>query len=372
MAVFRYPSTSISTTGLATETKQDDQITLLTSLDGKDYSTETTLSALNAKVTAVDTTGKATEAKQDSAIALLTTIDADTSTIAAVDFATETTLSALNAKHTTHDLDTGAGTENNIGVNLRFSASGGSVEAGTSSDPIRVDTTGTTTQPVSASSLPLPTGAATEATLNSIDGKDFATQTTLAALNTKVTAVDTTGKATEAKQDSSIALLTTIDADTGSISTNTATIAGAVSGTEMQVDVITSALPTGAATEAKQDTGNTSLSNIDTNTARLDIVDFLDSTLVDTSSSNIPGSAGSPLQVVASTAADVTKIQIVEDIGEYYGIYTGAAASEVLVAVVPLGGGEVEVQIPSGTRISLLSLTTSAISVGSVAMNFLG
>src|SRR5262249_2630854 len=47
------------------------------------------------------------------------------------------------------DMDTGAGTQNIIGVTLRKSASGGSVEYGTSSDPIRVDPTGTTTQPVS-------------------------------------------------------------------------------------------------------------------------------------------------------------------------------------------------------------------------------
>jgi hypothetical protein len=47
---------------------------------------------------------------------------------------------------------------------------------------VRVDPTGTTTQPVSVASLPLPAGAATEATLASIDGKEFATQTTLAAL----------------------------------------------------------------------------------------------------------------------------------------------------------------------------------------------
>lgn len=61
----------------------------------------------------------------------------------------------------TFDLDSGAGTEYNLGVGLRKAASGGSVEAGTSSDPLRVDPTGTTVQPVSASTLPLPTGAAT-------------------------------------------------------------------------------------------------------------------------------------------------------------------------------------------------------------------
>lgn len=47
-----------------------------------------------------------------------------------------------------YDLDTGAGTENSLGVVLRKSASGGSVEIGTATDPVRVDPTGTTTQPV--------------------------------------------------------------------------------------------------------------------------------------------------------------------------------------------------------------------------------
>jgi len=43
-------------------------------------------------------------------------------------------------------------------------------------------------------------------------------------------------------------------ADTANMDTNLGTIAGAVSGTEMQVDVVTSALPTGAATAANQTT----------------------------------------------------------------------------------------------------------------------
>src|SRR3972149_3366540 len=64
-----------------------------------------------------------------------------------------------------YDLDTGVGSEYNVGVNLRKSAGGGSVEFGTLADPVRVDPTGTTTQPISAVALPLPTGAATEATL---------------------------------------------------------------------------------------------------------------------------------------------------------------------------------------------------------------
>lgn len=50
-----------------------------------------------------------------------------------------------------YDADSGAGTEWVLGVELRKSASGGSVELGTSTDPIRVDPTGTTTQPISGS-----------------------------------------------------------------------------------------------------------------------------------------------------------------------------------------------------------------------------
>lgn len=66
------------------------------------------------------------------------------------------------------DVDTGAGTEYAIGTSIRLPGSGGSSAGGTSSNPLRTDPTGTTTQPVSASSLPLPTGAATETTLGGV------------------------------------------------------------------------------------------------------------------------------------------------------------------------------------------------------------
>ncbi len=49
----------------------------------------------------------------------------------------------------TYDSDSGAGTENTLGIVLRKTASGGSVEAGTGTNPLRTDPTGTTTQPVS-------------------------------------------------------------------------------------------------------------------------------------------------------------------------------------------------------------------------------
>jgi len=48
----------------------------------------------------------------------------------------------------TVDADTGAGTVNVQGVNLLKRAAGGPVEAGTAADPLRIDPTGTTPQPV--------------------------------------------------------------------------------------------------------------------------------------------------------------------------------------------------------------------------------
>lgn len=70
---------------------------------------------------------------------------------------------------------------------------------------LRIDPTGTTVQPISATALPLPTGAATQATLasiladtaqieiilNSLDGKDYATQSTLAAILTDTGQIET-------------------------------------------------------------------------------------------------------------------------------------------------------------------------------------
>ena len=55
----------------------------------------------------------------------------------------------------------------------------------------------------------------------------------------------------------------------GSIATNTAGLNGCVSGTELQVDIVSSALATGASTAVNQGTGNTSLATIATNTTGL-------------------------------------------------------------------------------------------------------
>jgi hypothetical protein len=218
-------------------------------------------------------------------------------------------------------------------------------------------------------------------TLTSLDGKDFATQTTLNALNTKVATETTlasidTKVATEttlalvladtttliAKDFATETTLAAILADTASLDAKdfaTETTLAALNAKVTAVDT------TGKATEAKQDTIISRL--------ELDIVDQIDATpLLDTSVTNIPGSASAPVQIVASTAARVRKVISVEDIGEFIGLYTGAPASEVLECVLPLGGGAVEVDIPASTRLSLRAMGVTAVTTGNIAINMLG
>lgn len=108
---------------------------------------------------------------------------------------------------TTADLDTGAGTDTRAVVGLAYGASGGGVLVSTT-NPLPIgDNGGSIT--VDAASLPLPSGAATAANQ--------------ATLITQTDGIE--------------GLLTTIGADTG-------TLAGAVAGSEVQVDVV-AALPAG-------------------------------------------------------------------------------------------------------------------------------
>jgi len=270
--------------------------------------------------------------------------------------ATETTLAALNAKVTA--VNTGA-----VTVAASALPSGASTEATLSALNAKVTAVDTGAVTVAASALP--TGAATE--------------TTLSGLNTKVPSnltVKAASTAAIATDPSLVVALSpnTVPAVTQSGTWNITNVSGTVS------------LPTGAATSANQSTtntnlttintsigtSNTSLSTIATNTAFLGIVDVLDTPLFDASSTNIPASASSPLQVVATLAAAVKRIQSVEDIGEFIGIYTGAAASEVLYCVLPLGGGDVTVSIAAGTRISIRNMKNATVTTGNLAINFIG
>lgn len=270
-----------------------------------DQDTHDKLDTLNSTDFATETTLSAVDTK-------IGTSNTSLATIAGKDFATQTTLAAVLAK-----IIASPATEvkqDNIVSELQDLL----VELEKKADL-------TETQPVSIASMPLPTGGATEAKqddaiaqLTSIAGEDFATQTTLAAILAKIIAAPST----EAKQDDVI--------------------------TELQAIKVLD-----FATE-------TTLASLVSGSAKLEIKEVISP--ISIQSNNLPASASSPLEIVASTTATTRKIQTIEDIGQFIGLYTGAASSETLYCILPIAGGEVDVNIPSGTRLSIRNMKNSTVS----------
>lgn len=338
------------TSDASSHTKLDAANVLLTSLDGKDYASQTTLAALlvelQAKADLGETqpvsaaslplpSGASTEAKQDSAITQLTSI-------AGEDFATQTTLAALL-------------TELQLKADLLE------------------------TQPVSAASLPLPSGASTEAKqdaaitqLTSIAGEDFATQTTLAALlvelQLKADLSETqpvsaaslplpTGAATEAKQDNAITQLTSIAGEDFSTETTLAALSAK----------ITACDTTGKATAAKQDSIITELQSLVSASDQYDVLEFARHDYQAT-----PVTTAAYTQLVASTSADFKELQIFDSSGQTLVLAIGAAASEVdKLYIFPGGQGYMKAKIASGSRISVKAVSADA-DAGEISINFLG
>jgi|688.fasta_scaffold02291_11 hypothetical protein len=197
-------------------------------------------------------------------------------------------------------------------------------------------------------------------------GNAVATETTLAAIKTAVELIDNAISGNELQVDvvtSALPAGAATESTLASVEADTSSLAGCVSGTEVQVDIV-AALPSGTNTIGK----------VDVNT--LSVVDLLDVGILDTSlpGNTIPGSSGSPIAVVVSTAAAVKKLQLLDTTGAFIGVYTGAALSEVLQLVMGPGSDQtIEHSIPAGTRVSLKRLdSTVSVSSGIVAINFIG
>jgi hypothetical protein len=88
----------------------------------------------------------------------------------------------------------------------------------------------------------------------------------------------------------------------------------------------------------------------------------------------IPGSASLPLQVVANSGVRVAYgISWIDTTGDYIGVYTGSIGNEVLRTII--GGGVVSatpVVISAHSRVSLRSMTSTAITNGQLIITFLG
>ena len=104
-------------------------------------------------------------------------------------------------------------------------------------------------------------------------------------------------------------------------------------------------------------------------------VAFLDAPqILNTSVTPIPGSGSLPLQVIANSGTKaVHAIDFQDTTGDYIGVYTGASGQEVLRAII--GGGvnhRAWVVIPTHSRVSLRSMTATAISNGDLSMTLMG
>jgi hypothetical protein len=256
------------------------------------------------------------------------------------------------------------------------------------------------TQPISAVALPLPSGASTETTLSSIDTKTPAlgqalavasvpvvlTAAQIATLTPQTDALtDTQLRATAVPVSVSSSALPTGAATEATLSSLNAKVTAVNTGA---VVVSSSALPSGAATE-------TTLAGIRT---RQDVVDFGATTTAQRVAANlgvagVAVSASNPVpvsrlgtaaiqlvsssqrpyiidmasvnistsytQVIASTGSAINSIQVQNQGAVPILIAVGAAASEVVYYIAAAGhdSSQVALNIPSGSRIAIRSQT---------------
>lgn len=88
----------------------------------------------------------------------------------------------------------------------------------------------------------------------------------------------------------------------------------------------------------------------------------------------IPGSGSAPLQVVANIGFKAAyAIDYIDSTGDYIGVYIGPVGSEVLLTII--GGGAITrayVVIAAQSRVSLRSVTSTAITNGHLSCVFMG
>lgn len=312
-------------------------------------------------------------------------------------------------------LPSGAATSANQSTEIASLASiDGKVPANltVSSTRLLVDGSGVT-QPVSAASLPLPTGASTaanqttaNASLSSIDGK-------IVAVNTGAVVVSSsalpTGASTSANQTTGNSSLSSIDGKIVAVNTGAVVVSSSAlptgAATEATLStlngkvtavntgavvVASSALPTGASTEATLSTLNGKVpANLTVTSTRL-LVDgsgvtqpvsgsvtstdagYTASEFVRNDYSGVPVTTAAYVTLVASTAQAYQEFEIFDSSGQTLVIAFGAAASEVnKFLVFPGGNGRVRRNVPSGTRISIKAVSANA-TVGEIDLNLYG
>ncbi len=281
---------------------------------------------------------------------------------------------------------------------------GGNSATVTASNALKVDGSAVT-QPVSAASLPLPTGAATEATLSTLSGKiandygvssgavrtasqlgnatgsvDYGSgaagaQTLRTVLSTRQESVTTPLAAQLSNGSSAVdydsgaagsaTLRTVLSTRQESVATplaaqlsngTTAIDYGSGSAGAATIRVVPSTRSESAATPLSVRISDGTNFSTPAQAGR----SYADSARLDYSSTSV--TTGAWVQLIASTAAVINQIYLFDSSGQTLELGTGAAASETRKAIIPPGGidGPLNLAIPAGTRVSIRAVSATA------------
>lgn len=281
---------------------------------------------------------------------------------------------------------------------------GGNSATVTASSALKVDGSAVT-QPVSAASLPLPTGAATESTLSTLNGKvanDYGVST--GAVRTAAQLGNASGVAdfgsgaagtqtlrvvpSTRSETASTPLAARLSNGTSFLDTDT----GAASSTTLRTVLSTrqESVATPLAAQLSNGTSAIDYGSGAAGTATLRVVPSTRSEsastplavrISDGSSFGVPAATGRSyadsarnayastnvttgawVQLIASTAAVINQLYLFDSSGQTLELGTGAAASETRKLIIPPGGidGPVNIAIPAGTRISVRAVSGTA------------
>lgn len=200
-----------------------------------------------------------------------------------------------------------------------------------------------------------------------LEAKDFATQTTLAAL-LAAAATETTLAAASAKLPATLGQ----KAMSASFAVVLASDQASVPVAATQSGNWSVRAQDGSGNAITSETVQTTTQALHVKDVGLNIVDQLDSDVLSLASANIKGSGtalGSITAHVAALAANVKKIKCMSTVGEFIGVYN---TTTLLAIVGPGQDDEIDVKIASGTAIKLRSMDTTDLADGKICLQFLG
>jgi hypothetical protein len=233
------------------------------------------------------------------------------------------------------------------------------------------------TQPVSAASLPLPSGAATSANQASVIGTlgagTSATNSLLTGgvYNSSAPTL-TTGQQVALQVDSSGNLKTTatFTGSIGAVNQGTANTVANAWPILMTDGTNTAAVKAASTAATTSDPSVVVALSPNSQTPKQAGLSSSNAPIYNVySSTNITTAAYT--QLIASTTSATTYIDIFDSSGQAMVLATGGAGSEVIQAYIPPGGGSLSFAIPAGTRVAYKALTANATS-GYLLLNLRG